>query len=158
MGTDKKPQQYLGWIVIWVCLLIMAFNFIHKQVVKHYQDKYDFAYNRQRQKLGIPIIPANWHIKEHDDVSAYWCGDEKEIGHKRKMVTFSGCVSDGELDVYNLPNQDKKQRWLEIEYNYKKKPQPDSVSYTYQIDHSAKVITRKFADSLFNAEHINKDY
>ena len=45
-----------------------------------------------------------------------------------------------------------------IEYKYKPKPQKDSIIYTYQIEHSAKEISKNTADSIFMAENMNKDY
>ena len=121
------------------------------------QDKYGMSFNNRRKALGIPIIPASWHIKERNDKSIWWTGNENVIGHKRKTVMFSGCDIYGELDVYNLPVKNGKKRLIEIEYKYRDKNGKDSIIYTYQIEHSAKEISKNIADSLFSAENINKN-
>ena len=156
----KKSINSGHYVIIFViiCTLIFLYSVISNYAVKSCQNKYDFSYNIKRKALGIPIIPNSWHVKEHDDVSILWAGDEKAIGHKRKTVTFSGCSIEGELDVYTLPIQNGKGRWLDIEYKYGVKPHKDSIVYTYQIEHSAKGISKNVADSIFKAENINKDY
>jgi hypothetical protein len=126
--------------------------------VKNSQDKYGLSYNERRKLLGIPIIPNNWHIKERDPQFIWWTYNEKVIGHGWKTIAFSGSDIRNELDVYTLPLQNGKGRWLEIEYKYGIKPHKDSIVYTYQIEHSSKKISKNVADSIFKAENINKDY
>ena len=145
-------------LLISICALVCIYQVIRNYWVSNCQDKYGLSYNERRKALEIPIIPNNWHIKERDAEFIWWTGNEKVIGHQRKTVTFSGCNIDGELDVYTLPLQNEKGRWLDIEYKYGVKPHPDSIVYTYQIEHTAKKISKNTADSILSAENINKDY
>lgn len=138
--------------VVWLAQLIKNYN------VRNSQDQYGISYNKKRRSLGIPIIPPNWHVKERDPEFIWWTGNEKDVGHKRKTIAFSGGNIKSEYDVYTLPVQNGKARWLEIQYDYNNRPQKDSVIYTYQIDHTAREISKNIADSLLNAGNINKDY
>lgn len=140
----------IGIISVLVCLGFV----VHQYIVKRCQNQYGLNYNDKRKELGIPIIPNHWHIKERDDESVWWTGDEEVIGHKRKSVTFSGCDIYGELDVYNLPLKDGQQRLIQIEYRYGDKSQIDSVTYTYQIDHFATPVSKNIIDSILTAEKI----
>ncbi|MCX2576370.1 hypothetical protein [Pedobacter sandarakinus] len=140
---------YVGLVSISILVYIgfVAYSFIVKQC----QDKYGLSYNNKRKGLGIPLLPADWSVKERSENYIGWSGNEKNIGHKRKSVTFSGCSIEGELDVFRLRNENGKERLLEIQYSYQKKTESSNVTYTYQIGHYAKSISKITADSLLNA-------
>ncbi|MGZ3832118.1 MAG: hypothetical protein ACXVB0_01250, partial [Mucilaginibacter sp.] len=105
------------------------------------------------------IIPPNWHIKNKDEHSTWWIGKEIVIGHESKIVTYSDCELDGELDFYFFKIQQIQDRVITIEYKYiNKNRNKDSVIYKYQIGDHASVITKERADSIFKAEKIVKDY
>lgn len=151
----KKDFVILALVIIALTQgAFILYSYLHKRC----QNQYGLNYNSKRKELGVPIIPNYWHIKQRDDESVWWTGDERVIGHKRKSVMFSGCDIYGELDVYNLPLKDGKQRLIEIEYRYGNKNHIDSVSYTYQIDHSTTTVSKKIIDSILTAEKIKKDY
>ena len=155
----KKPSLLYRILFITICLLAYAFEPVKEYWVKRCQDKkYGLSYNDKRKSLGIPAIPAHWHVKEHNPDFIWWTGDENIIGHKRKSVAFSGCDIVEEYDVYTLPKQNWQGRWIQIEYNYATETKKDSVAYTYQTDHTSRHISRSTADSILNAEKINKDY
>jgi hypothetical protein len=157
MKKSIKSEYYVLTFVI-ICTLVILYTVIRSYVVKSCQNKYDLSYNVKRKALGIPIIPNNWHIKERDPEFIWWTDNEKVIGHGWKTIAFSGCRIESESDTYTLPLQNGKGRWLEIDYKYGISPHPDSVFYKYQIDHTAKGISKKITDSIFKAENINKDY
>jgi hypothetical protein len=156
----KKNIESGHYVIIFIiiCTLIFLYNIISNYVVKSCQNKYDFSYNVKRKALGIPIIPNNWHIKERDKEFIWWTDKESTIGHSWKTIAFSGCDIDVEYDSYTLPIQNGKGRWLTIQYKHGIKPQKDSIVYNYQIEHSAKNISKNIADSIFKAENISKDY
>jgi len=156
----KKSINSGHYVIIFmiICTLVILYSVISNYVVKNCQNKYDLSYNVKRKALGIPIIPNNWHIKERDKGFIWWTDKESTIGHSWKTVAFSGCNIEDETDVYTLPIQNGKGRWLHIEYKYGVKPHRDSIVYTYQIEHSAKNISKNVADSIFRSENINKDY
>lgn len=143
---------YVGLVSISILVYIgfVAYSFIVKQC----QDKYGLSYNNKRKGLGITLLPADWSVKERSENFVGWSGNEKNVGHKRKAITFSGCTIEGELDVFRLRNENGKERLLEIQYNYPKKTESSNVTYTYQIGHSARSISKIMADSLLNA--VNK--
>jgi hypothetical protein len=156
-----KKRLTTGHFIIFfilICLSIALIKVFKRFLERRCQEKYSKIYNDTRQSLGIPVIPDNWHVKERDDEAVWWTGDESVIGHKRKSVMFSGCNIYGELDVYNLPLKDGKQRLIEIEYKYSDKHYSDSISYTYQIDHTVTVVSKVVIDSILTAEKIKKDY
>lgn len=137
-------------ILVYICFVAYSF------VVKQCQNKYGVSYNNKRKELGIPLIPSNWSITERSEEYIGWSGNEKIIGHKRKAVTFSGCDIEGELDVFRLSKQNGEERLLEMDYTYRKKTKIPVVIYTYQIGHYAKSISKMTADSLLNAENIQR--
>lgn len=156
MNKKLVGNMYVG-MGVFSALICIGF-IIQAYFVRQCQNKYGLNYNIKRKELGIPIIPNYWNIKERDDESVWWTGDEDVIGHKRKSVIFSGCDISGELDIYNLPLKDGKRRLIEIEYKYGNKIHNDSVSYSYQIDHSATMVSKNLIDSILTAEKIKKDY
>jgi len=147
---------YMGLIAI--SMLVYVGFTAYSYIVKQCQNKYGLSYNEKRKELGIPLIPANWSIKERTENFVGWWGDETKVGYKRKAVTFSGCNIDGELDVFNLSLQNGKKRLLEIQYNYPRGKEKATLIYTYQIDHYAKSISKIAADSILNAENIQRGY
>lgn len=155
--TEKIKGILRRGIFLAVVFFIVFFILIRPIAIRYYQNKYDASYNIERRKLGLPIIPANWKITQRSDKGAYWCDNEYVLGHKRKYVAFDGRNSILELDVYNLPVQRGKQRWLELQYRYPTDTSKAKYLYSYQIDHEAKTITKAVADSLLVAEKINPD-
>ncbi|WP_316839148.1 hypothetical protein [Pedobacter gandavensis] len=43
-------------------------------IIERCQNKYGFSFNAKRKELGIPIIAANWSIKERDEHYIGWSG------------------------------------------------------------------------------------
>lgn len=62
----------IGMVSVFICIGFVVQAYIAKQC----QNKYGLTYNIKRKELGIPIIPNHWHIKERDDESVWWTGDE----------------------------------------------------------------------------------
>ncbi|MFN0290114.1 hypothetical protein [Pedobacter helvus] len=143
---------YVGLVSISILVYIgfVAYSFIVKQC----QNKYGLSYNNKRKELGITLLPPDWSVKERSKNFVGWSGNEKNVGHKRKAITFSGCNIEGELDVFRLRNENGKERLLEIQYSYPQKAKSPAVIYTYQVGHYAKLISKITADSLLNAENI----
>jgi hypothetical protein len=154
----KKKQIYTSFIFCVVLVIILGIKPIISHIRGLCQNKYDFDYNVKREKLGIPIIPKNWRIKQREPKFIWWTGPENIVGHNSKTIAFSGCDINSELDLYTLSLQAGKRRWVDIEYKYGVESHKDTIVYNYQIEHSAAKISKKTADSIFNAEHINKDY
>ncbi|WP_146186638.1 hypothetical protein [Pedobacter sp. HMWF019] len=155
MNKKYTFRIYIGLISISIVAYISFV--VYEQFVKHCQNEYGLSYNKTREKLGIPLIPADWSIKERSENFIGWSGNEQKVGHKRKAISFSGCRIESELDVFKLPNQNGKERLLEIEYNYPHESTGNTVIYTYQIDHYSKSISKTTADSILNSEHIKKE-
>ncbi|NMN37177.1 hypothetical protein [Pedobacter sp. SG918] len=154
MNKKYAFNIYIGLVSISILIYI---GFVaYSGIVKRCQNKYGLSYNNKRKELGIPLIPPNWSVKERSEDYIGWSGSEKNVGHKRKSVTFSGCNIEGELDVFKLSNQNGEERLLEIQYNYPQKVESPTMIYTYQIGHYAKSISKIMADSLLNAENIQR--
>jgi len=158
LEPKAKNRQIIGYTVIILIITTISYQPIKEHFIEKCQDRFGKQYNIQREKLSIPIIPVGWHIKQRDKNYIYWCENEVGVGHMSKTVSFTDCLQYGELDLYRLPKQNGQKRWIDIEHDYKQKPSPDSIVYTYQIEHTAKEISKRLSDSIFNAEHIVKDY
>ncbi|HWW39310.1 hypothetical protein [Pedobacter sp.] len=140
----------LASISVLAYLGFVAYSYIAKKC----QNSYGISYNKKRKELRIPLLPVNWSIKERSEDYIGWSGSEKNIGHKRKSVAFSGCNIEAELDVFRLPKQNGEERLLEMEYYYPRKGQSATRIYTYQIGSYANSISKMTADSILNAENI----
>lgn len=152
----KKYIFYIYIGIVSISILIYIGFVAYSLVVKQCQNKYGVSYNNKRKELGIPLIPANWSIKERSEEYIGWSGNEKNVGHKRKSVTFSGCRIKGELDVFRLSNQNGEERLFEMKYYYPHEGQRGTVIYTYQIGSYGNSIPKMTADSLLNAENIQR--
>ena len=153
MKKGNKSGYYVIIFMI-VCFLIYGYRLIKDYQIQNCQKKFGFAYNARRRALGIPMIPVDWHIKERDKQYIWWTGDRKGVGHSRKTITFSNCNILDELDIYMLSRQNGKVRLLEIECEYGHDNEPAVIIYTYQIEHSALIISKRSADSILAADHI----
>ena len=49
-------------------------------------EKYGIMFNKTRQNLGVPIIPADWRFEYPGDRSADWEGKKDAFGHSTKYV------------------------------------------------------------------------
>ncbi|WP_443946619.1 hypothetical protein ACJVDH_05805 [Pedobacter sp. AW1-32] len=154
MNRKYVINLYIG--IVSISILAYICFIVYSIIVKECQNKYGPSYNNKRKELGIALLPVNWSIKERSENFIGWSGNEKNVGHKRKAITFSGCNIEGELDVFKLHNENGKERLLEIQYNYPEKVESPTIIYTYQIGHYARSISKITADSLLNAENILK--
>nr|WP_315422819.1 hypothetical protein [uncultured Pedobacter sp.] len=153
MNKKYAFNIYIGLVSISILIYI---GFVaYSGIVKRCQDKYGLSYNNKRKELGIPLIPPNWSVKERSEDYIGWSGNEKNVGHKRKSVTFSGCSIEGELDIFRLSNQNGEERLLEMKYYYPRKGQSATVIYTYQIGSYGKPISKATVDSILNADNIH---
>ncbi|WP_316839154.1 hypothetical protein [Pedobacter gandavensis] len=153
----SKLASYIYAAVILTGLLAYIGFTVDSFIIERCQNKYGLSYNAKRKELGIPIIAANWSIKERDEHYIGWSGDETRIGHKRKAVVLSRCSIKHELDVFNLSKQNGNKRWLEMEYFYPQESKGATMIYTYQIDSQVSKVSERTADSLLKADNIQVD-
>ena len=148
-------------ISVWMVLAAGAFLYfriIKPTAIKHCLEKYGKEMNPYRRKLGIPIIPDYWHIKDNEETFIAWDGKLERDGHNLKRIVHSGCDLESEVDNYILPPQNGVPRFIEMTYIYKKNTGKDSLQIIYQIDGTWKYITKKQMDSIFDADKIKRDY
>ena len=123
------------------------------------RNKFGLEFNSSRILKHIPVIPANWKIKQRDFSMIWWMGKELVIGHESKRVVFSGCEVDEEIDDYFFSLQQLQERFLQIRFKYANaKRGKDSISFMYQVGNNATFITSQQADSIFKINKIKKDY
>ena len=143
--------------------LLLVFGFNCYQDIKRYklrtcQDKFGKEFNERRQRIGIPKIPADWHI-ESRSFSVEWKGKDHVIGHALKVIGIDSiCAAASERDEYNIKPLINKARKISILFRYARGNDKDSISFDYTLGDSTYKISRQQADSIFSAEKINKDY
>ncbi|GAA3974756.1 hypothetical protein [Mucilaginibacter dorajii] len=123
------------------------------------QDQFGLIYNKVRQKLGTPQIPANWEIEYRTDYSVTWRAKDTTIGHQIKRISIdSACRVLYEDDDYKLGynNSDKSSMLISTRYTHGKGG--DSIFYYYNPGDSSRLISKQKADSIFAAKKINRDY
>ena len=155
----KKPDLYpLVMLPIWTILL--GFQF-YRDITEYKrnacQDKFGQEFNARRRSLGIPEIPANWHVDDRWDRYVDWKGKNGVTGHADKAVGVdSTCTLEFEQDDYDLKPLKDKRRDVTISTHYAKGN--DSIFFSYYDGDSSHVISRHKADSIFAVEKIRKDY
>jgi len=122
-------------------------------------EKYGLAYNKTRERLGIPVIPANWHLEDRGDLSARWSGKQGMLGHERKFIGFDSLHKiEFESDEYNFKGIRDTTISMSILFRYGKGKSKDSIFYLYHLKDTTLEISRHKADSIFDIARIRKDY
>ncbi|MGZ3890939.1 MAG: hypothetical protein ACXVI9_10600 [Mucilaginibacter sp.] len=122
-------------------------------------DRFGREFNARRRSLGVPEIPADWHVDYKGRGYVTWKAKDT-TGHFRKYISVdSSCAIEYEEDEYNLKPVNAKLREISIDTRYKGGKRINSISYWYTpgID-TGRYISRQQADSIFAAEKIKKDY
>ncbi|MCR8556380.1 hypothetical protein KXD93_01935 [Mucilaginibacter sp. BJC16-A38] len=159
----KKKEENIWRNIMFLCLLYAYFGYTAYQEITKFNrnvslDKFGKAFNYRRQSLGIPIIPADWTIENRGSFSVNWKGKKDIIGHTSKHISIDSYTADYEMDWYNLKPIDSIKRSMKIRTEYAKGKGKDSIFYYFAVGDSTRTISRKQADSIFNAEKIKKDY
>ena len=137
--------------------------FGYKEIARYKSDKCDDRFgpefNTRRRRLGIPEIPADWHVKYKWRGYVEWEAKDT-TGHALKYVDIdSSCAIKSEYDEYNLKTVKGKTRSISIDIRYGKGRVNDSIFYRYDAGSDiVRDISRQQADSIFAAEKIKKDY
>jgi len=154
---NAKPY-YWSYYNIVICLLWPSWH----EYSNHKRDlrlqKYDTAYNKTRQSLGIPIIPVGWHTKYPSDRSVAWHGKDDVLGHKEKYITLDSLYKiESEIDEYRFINSSDTSG-ITIFFKYGRGRLKDSIFYYCHFADTTIKISRHQADSIFDAKKIRKDY
>ena len=122
-------------------------------------EKYGIAFNRTREKLGVPIIPAGWHFKYPGNLGADWEGKKDTFGHASKYVGLDSLHRiEFERDEYNLKVVGDTDRAISILFRYARGKSKDSIFYWYNTKGKSLDISPRQADSIFAAAKVRKDY
>jgi hypothetical protein len=122
-------------------------------------DKFGPVFNRARQKLGTPQIPANWEVEHGRGNSVTWRAKDTTIGHQTKSIYLdSACRVLSEYDDYKLGHNKADSGSMSIRTRYSYGQGMDSIFYYYDPGDSSRLISRQQADSVFAAKKINRDY
>jgi hypothetical protein len=159
----NKKEESKSSVIFTVCFSILWLTFLGYTDITKYrrnicQDKYGREFNKRRQTLGIPEIPADWHAEGRYDNSIDWKGKEGVIGHESKTIFIHSCEIYLENDEYHLKSTDTISRGISVTTKYAMAHGKDSVMFYYSVGSDNRAISRKQADSIFAAEKITKDY
>ncbi|WP_259070894.1 hypothetical protein HDF24_22845 [Mucilaginibacter sp. X4EP1] len=136
----------------------------YKDYSRYTDDKILFSYskpfNDHRQQLGVPIIPTSWRVAFKSSYSIEWDEKKDGVGHERKYIFMNADHTiEFESDDYKLSRtRADSERYVYVRYIYATGKHPDTLSFSYSNGDSAKSITKSIADSILNADHIQKDY
>lgn len=122
-------------------------------------DKFGLNYNKTRQSLGIPIIPAAWNAKSYGNRWIEWKGTGGVLGHQEKSIDLDSLYRiEYERDEYNFRSIHDTTRSISIIFHYARGKSKDSIDYRYHLKDTTFTITKHQADSLFDLAKITKDY
>ena len=146
--------------LVWLCFLTFQ---SYKNYSKYEDGKilihYSKDFNHRRKQLGVPIIPAWWHVFDKGTRDIEWRGNEHSIGHVDKLIIVdSNRMIEFESDDYTLKPIGKSERHIYVRYIYETRKHPDTLGFTYAIGDSSKNISKAVASDTLNANHIQKDY
>lgn len=148
------PYYTIVLIGLWQCWREYS-NYKKEQRI----EKYGIAFNKTRQKLGVPIIPADWHFEYPGNHGADWEGKEGVFGHASKYVGLDSLHQiEFERDEYNLKVAGDTDRGISISFKYARGKSKDSIFYWYSTKDTSLNISRQQADSIFAAAKVRKDY
>jgi len=157
----SKPEAYYGGnnyavIIIGLWLGYKEYSTYSRDLKL---DKFGVVYNKTRQRLGIPVIPADWQPSSRGQRSGSWNANDTTIGHQRKYIILDSLDRiEIETDSYKLKPLNKVERDVSIFFRYARGKAKDSIFYSYEIGNKSITFSRSQADSLFDAEKIRKDY
>jgi hypothetical protein len=159
----KRKKDSIWEVVFFLCWFSIYLGYMSYQEITRFnrnvcQDKFGKAFNYRRQSLDIPKIPADWNIENRGRYSVNWKGKKDIIGHTSKYISIDSCTADYEEDRYNLKPIDSIKRSMKIRTEYAKGKSKDSIFFYFEVGDSTRTISRKQADSIFDAEKIKKDY
>lgn len=161
----KRVRDKHSWssIILSIITAIFCIGFWSWHEIMQYKnkrclDKFGTEFNLRRQKLGIPLLPADWHIDFQDSRSTDW-RKKDSMGHYYKTTLVDSlCAPEYEEDRYNLKPVRGVLRNMLILTWFDNKKHADTIRYEYTGGNSTRTITRQQADSIFAAEKIQKDY
>ncbi|MGN6178554.1 MAG: hypothetical protein ACTHNW_05205 [Mucilaginibacter sp.] len=162
-SVKESRMSYI--LSISVSILSIGYFAGYKEIARYNRDirqeKFGLVLNKNRQKLGVPIIPDNWKMRYHfsDREFTWWKGAKDTIGHLSKDIdldSLSRIIR--EDDSYHFYPKKDTSRDLLISTYYSHKNDLDSIIYYFENGNNSRKITRQQADSLFAAEKIAKDY
>jgi len=153
----KNIVAGLGYGVLMIGLL--GYRDISNYDRSIWQTKFGTAFNARRLVLGIPEIPAGWHITSRGNTWVDWKAKDSVIGHESKDISFDSIRSIiFENDEYTLKPLQGKKRDMNVFTKYARGKAKDSIFFSYYDGDTSRTISRNKADSLFAAEKIKKDY
>lgn len=156
----RNPNARYGSYYSMIILLIWSISREYTNYERGKRiEKYGIVFNKTRQKLGVPIIPADWHFKYPGNLGADWEGKEGAFGHVSKYVGLDSLHRiEFERDEYNLKVVGDTDRAISILFRYARGKSKDSIFYWYDTKGKSLDISRQQADSIFAAAKVRKDY
>lgn len=158
-----RDKDDWGFVILSIIMGILCISLLSWQEMRKYKtglclDKFGTEFNQRRQKLGIPVLPADWHIDFRGDRSTDWTKKDS-LGHYFKTtVVDSLCGLEYEEDRYNFKPARGVSRSMSVQIWFAKGKGSDTISYRYYDGDSTRNVTRRQADSIFSAEKIQNDY
>ncbi len=146
----------------WILLLVghLEYKEYSKRRKEVYYSQFGLPFNAMRRNVGVPIIPGGWHQGPYPDRLIFWDSKNGSMGHVAKMI-FMDSLSryiEWEEDRYKLKEPGKDTSYVMIRSYYNPHKIIDSISYAYEHGLDNKSISRRQADSIFEAERIQRDY
>jgi hypothetical protein len=149
MKKYKKDITQIGIMI----LLFGSIGFGEKIWYKLFPvaDKYGVAYNKERTKRGILLLPDSWTTEDNEKETKVWFPPESDTGAVRRRMKVIGVAYDRikyESDFILKPLPDKEE--LTISYRY-----DTTHPWTYTVSSAVSkqrpyVITRAQADSILH--------
>jgi hypothetical protein len=155
----RAKPNYGGYYNLIFCMLWPCWHEYSKYKRDLRLEKFGLVYNKTRQNLGIPIIPADWHTERPGDRSIEWQGKEGVLGHEEKYIVLDSLNKmKYERDEYNFKGVHDTSRSISILFDYARGKSKDSIHYWYNLKDTTLTLTGHQADSIFDAAKIRKDY
>ncbi|HZX59549.1 MAG TPA: hypothetical protein VFE54_12515 [Mucilaginibacter sp.] len=158
-----KKEESKASVIFRICFVILFIGFWGYRDLEKYKsnicdDRFGREFNVRRRRLGVPEIPADWHVDRKERGHVTWKAKDS-VGHTDKSIWIdSTCAIEFEIDGYKLKCIDSVSRDMSISTYFARGKASDSIIYRYGLGDSTRLISRQQADSIFAAEKIKKDY
>jgi len=158
--TDTKTDSVVRKCFYLVFAVFYGYRGIAEYNRNICQDKFGLVFNKTRKTLGVPQIPADWHIETRGNRSVDWAARDSTLGHESKTIFIDSiCRIELERDEYNLKPLNGVTRYMSITtHYYARGKSADSIFYYYEEGDDNRLISKQRADSIFAKEKIKKDY
>lgn len=100
-------------------LVLAGLNFIYESIIP-FNKNHGFAFNSEREKLGIPKIADHWENREYgcDQYTIIWWDEATTGKHYKKVIEYGIFDIKSETDYYKFKNKNSWETSVWSRYDF----------------------------------------